>query len=250
MRALSLFWLLPVAVACSSSESAAPSAPVDAGPPTVTTEACTTRCVAKAQACGAPAAQAGQTCASVCVNAVTEAQAACLEAKSCSDLISAAASGSPSISTICPGLEAAPIEVVGPTSVPATVTIATAIPSDYLVNHTNAGMLRSSLFNVAGVPLFIPASMAAYLPLVAERTELTVESPPRNGCESVFNVTVTARQLAVSTSGVDTLPDTKCADFIDAVAAQGATLTLKNVPWKASTETSTVTIVLRKLSSN
>lgn len=247
MRVLPLSFLA-VVLACSSSSAEKPSAaPADAGPPTVSPEACSSRCVAKAQACGAPAAQAGGTCASMCTMAVTEAQAACLEAKSCSDLIAAAAQRA-TLSTICPGPEAAPGTAAGPTSVPADLTIATGIPADYVVEHTNAGSMRSSLFNVGGPPLFVPAPELGHVPTLAGRSDVNVVSPPRNGCESVFNVTITEAQLSVSTSAVDVLPDTKCADFIDAVAAGGATLKLRHVAWEGSPETSTVTIELRRLS--
>lgn len=246
---LCLLAFVVVAVACASSAETTPGSPaVDAGPPTVSPEACGTRCVAKAQSCGAPATQAGQICASICATAVTEAQAACLEGKSCVDLI--AAGGGATLSTICPGLDPAPASPSGPTSVPSQLTIAAAIPDGYLVRRTDAGSMRSSLFNIAGPPIFLPAPGGGALPSLAKRVDATVLSPPRNGCESIFNVTISATQLAVSTSGVDVLPDTKCADFIDAVAARGVTLTFDRVAWSGSTETSTVTVVLRRLSSN
>jgi hypothetical protein len=235
---------LPI-LACSSSHATA-EAPADAGPPTVTSEACATRCAAKAETCGAPAAQAGTTCASMCTSAITETQAACLEAKTCAELIAAASQGG-TVSTICPGPEPVPGAAPGPTSVPDALTVATGIPANYVVDHTNAGAMRSSLFNVAGPPLLVPAPTDGHLPSVAEGRDVTVLSPPRNGCESVINVTLSATQLAVSTSGVDLVPDTKCADFIDAIAAEGLTLKLRHVPWKGSTETSTVTVALRRL---
>lgn len=238
--------LLPFVVACSSG-SDHKNAPVDAGPPTVSPQACSTRCVAKAQSCGAPAAQAAPLCAPKCAIAITEAQATCLEEKTCAELI--AAGQGASLSTLCPGLD--PVQtapITGPTVVPAALTIATAIPSGYsVVTHTDAGELRSSLFNVAGPPQFAPAPEAGHFPSLANSANITVVSPPRNGCDSVFNVTIDAQQLAVSTSAVDTLPDTKCAAFLDAIAAQGLTLTIAKAPWEGSTETSTVTIALRRV---
>lgn len=243
MRALGLCFL----VACASSAEATPSAaPVDAGPPTVSAEECTTRCTAKAEACGAPSAQAGTICAQMCTAAVTEAQAACLEGKSCADLISAASQGS-TLTSICGGPEPGTNTALGPTTVPAELTLATGIPAGYVVDHSNAGGMRSSLFNVAGPPVAVPTLTLGQFPELTGRNDIEVVSPPRNGCESVVNVTISATQLAVSTSGVDVLPETKCADFLNAIASQGATLKVKRVTWKGSTETSKVTIVLKKL---
>ena len=248
MRATLSLLLCVVGCSGSSSPSEAKPEPVDAGPPTVSAQDCTTRCAAKAQACGAPAAQAGTICGSICNTAITEAQAACLEAKTCSDLVAAAGQGG-TISTICPGPEADP-STTAPSSVPAELTIATAIPANYVVDHTSEGTMRSSLFNVGGRPLFVPAPELGHLPELTKRSEVTVVSPPRNGCDSPINVTISATQLSVSTSGVDVLPETKCADFIDAIATRGATFTLTKVPWPGTTETSTVTIVLKRLSKS
>lgn len=249
MRVVGCLFSLSLAVACSSGSDHAKE-PVDAGPPTVSPQACSTRCVAKAASCGASAAQASPLCGSMCSMAVTEAQAACLEGKTCAELI--ASGQGVSFSTLCPGLD--PVQsapIAGPTVVPPELTIATAIPSAYsVVTHDDAGQLRSSLFNVAGPPQFAPQPEAGHFPSLANSATITVVSPPRNGCDSVFNVTINARELAVSTSAVDTLPDTKCAAFMDAIAAQGLTLRVEKAPWAGSTETSTVTIALRRVASD
>lgn len=233
----------------ASTDAVDAAAGSDAGPPTVSAEACRGRCAAKVEACGAPSAQAGTICRTICAAAITEGQAACLEARSCTDLV-AAASQRATLGTICPVAEPASGETAGPISVPAEITIAAVIPAGYVVDHTNAGAMRSSLFNVAGPALVVPTLPAGHLPSVARRGELVVVSPPRNGCESAINVTLTATQVAVSTSGVDLLPETKCADFIDAVAEHGVTLTLRDVPWDGSAERSTVTVVLRRSAAN
>ncbi|MBX3231908.1 MAG: hypothetical protein KIT84_12080 [Labilithrix sp.] len=252
-RAFAVAVVLAVFAACSDDEpaTATPEANEgDAGPLTVSPAACKGRCEAKAAECNAPSAQAELICAQICNAAVTEGQAQCLEATSCGDLVGVASRGG-ALASICPLFGDASAGTVGPTEppafVPPAVTIAAAIPPGYVATHTTAGTMLSSLFNVAGPPSFSTPLPPGHFPLLQHpRVDATVVSPPRSGCASKINVTIDATTLAVSTSGVDVSPSTTCAAFIDAIAAEGLTLTLEDVPWANTEERSTVTIALRK----
>lgn len=254
--------LIAAGGACSSSSSAEPggtttttSTSSGGSSPAISASDCNTRCGDKLEQCGATATQAAQGCSETCSGSISEAQASCLEAKSC-DQLEALAAGA-TIDTLCAKGTSTTSSSSSTTSsgtsgnptstIPTSITITATIPSDYESLHTMTDGKIASLFNVAPKPTFDPEPPPGSYPDIFNATDVTLDSPDRTAgaCgTSKFSFVLNASQLGVMISGVDTLPATACASFTDHLA-KGATLTLKNVTWPNSSVKSTVKIVLK-----
>lgn len=133
---------------------------------------------------------------------------------------------------------------------PDTLTISATLPSkDDATIHTKSDDKIASLFNVAPKPSFDPDTdiNASFLPLLDKAGAMTLDSPDREGgaCgDAKFQFALNASQISVSIAGVDTLPDTACARFVDDLAS-GAEFTFTDVPWANSSKKTTVKIVLQ-----
>lgn len=230
--------------------------------PKLDTAACNSRCTAKiVTECGAPSDQGTQGCSETCTSGVTEAQATCLEAASCTELAKLQSGG---IDALCPsssgsssggtsgstsGQSSSGQSSSGGTNdTPTNLTITGTIPSDGAVIHTTTSGKVASLFNVAPKPTFSPDVQinSGHLPQLDKAGKVTLNSPtrPAGACgTSQFSFVLNSSQIGVQIAGTDTLPATDCATFTDNLA-KGTTITLTDVPWLNSSVKATVKIVL------
>lgn len=230
--------------------------------PKIDNAECQARCGSKFETCNAPPSSVEQGCAMLCTGGITEAQAMCLEAKSCDELERYA--GGASIDDICPKSSGGSSSGSSSSSssggssssgnskddTPENLTITGKIPSGYKVTHTESEGRIASAFTVAPEPTFDPDVQISglHLPLLDKAESVTVDSPkrPTGACgDAEFSFALNASQIGVSLVGVDEVGSAACASFTDSLA-KGATFTLKGVPWNNSSVKATVKIVLEK----
>jgi len=249
LLASALFAATCASAGCSSdpgaSSSSGDSAVPNGATPRLSTKDCTSRCEAKSSECGAPSDSAAERCAQVCAESRTEDQLACLEAKSCSKLAAAEDLDAlcPAKSTPTPTPTSSGTTSSGGPTLPTELTIKGRF-GDVKAHHTKSDQTIVSVLSVAPEPSFSPEQPVTLPDLSSKDVTTTIASPELGSCKPTFSYVLNSSQIGVMIEGSETLPDTDCAAFTDAVARDGLRATLKNVPYPNGTSRATVKIAL------
>ncbi len=218
--------------------------------PALTPAACQSRCATKSETCGATAAQSTQACTQLCADTISESQARCLEAASCTSLANA-----DRVADVCPATSAG---TSGGTSgdssgtsgkpastPPTTLKISGTIPSGTKATHVKDGTTLASTISVGPEPTLSPET--TFAPNLSDKGVVaTVNSPSLGTCKQRPTYTFNNSQIGVVFIGTETLPEAACAKFADDFASGGFKATLTNVPYTNSTIKGTVTIELTR----
>jgi hypothetical protein len=228
--------------AASSSSSSSSSGASGNDSPAITAAECTNRCKTKLDACGAPAAQTEQGCTQVCSNSVTEAQAACFEAKDCEQLAAVE-----TIDEICPRSSGGSSGSSGSSGtsggLPTELTIKGNFGDVEPFRGTQDGKVVSTL-SVAPKPKFSPSQPSSLPKISASGVTVTVTSPDPGNCKPDMSFTLNTNEIGVNIVGADTPPATDCVAFVNSVASNGFKATFKDVPYPNSSTKATVNVDL------
>jgi hypothetical protein len=241
---------LVVLAACSSDSSSSPndnasSSGTSGTTPTVTVAACKSRCSAKLDGCGAPAAQSESRCTQLCGPGLSESQVTCLEGKGCEEL-----KGSKSAEELCPtgsGSTSGGTSSSGSTSggLPTSLTITGKFGTGRDATHTMAG---GKVVSIAGIRADNPTlgPETSTLPnLAGTGISVKVDSPAVGGCAAKFTFTLNSAEVSVDAEGTDEGAAKDCGNFTDDIMATGFKATLSNVPYPNGSTKATVKLDLK-----
>ena len=218
------------------------------GTATVPAAECKTRCAAKIEKCGAPAAQTEVKCTQFCGPGLTGDQLECVEKKSCAELDEVE-----SADDVCPrqsssggtsGTSSGGTSG-GSSGLPTSLTIEGRFGTGRTPSHTNAGGSVVSVLQVAATDPSIDPEPSTLPNLASKDISVSVASPDPGDCEATITFTLNGSEISMNVEGTDEGGARDCEDFTDAIAADGFEATLSNVPYPNGTTKATVLLDLK-----
>lgn len=225
----------PAGTGASSSSSSSGSTD-----PVADESTCTQTCEDKLESCDVPPSDASSACASFCGRSPTTKQLACVDAASCSKLLSSASfeelcgattssssGGSSSGGSSSGGSTSSSGGTSKPTSVKITAKFGT-VKATHILSGDKTKII--SAISLGGPPSFSP-SKPSELPNVTKPKSVSVSSPSLGSCKPNMAYSLNGSQVAVTITATDTLPESDCATWTDEIASSGLEVSLDDVPY-------------------